>query len=166
MSSTMTAKEAFWRQWRNGGRRLILISAVCFAVVMALNTWLLVTIVRDDPILQNVVPQLVLTSDVVAGGELVVEGTKCNRTDRPVVVFSTSYYTPVDPPGQSVISTQGSAVREPGCTTREFKRVVPLTLKPGTYRVGGTDVVVDQGGKVSNTGWYSELFKVSDAAQP
>lgn len=165
---TMSTLEAFKKQWKSGGRTTLVLGGLSLLVLALVNTYLLFGIAENThgPILENPSPQQVLTPEVKAGEMLVTKGTKCNRSDDPVVVFSTSYWVPVDPPGQSQLSTQGSAVREPGCVTREFKRAIEPNRAPGLYRIGGTDTVVDATGEVSTAGWYSETFRVINAGQP
>jgi hypothetical protein len=149
------------RQWRNGGRRLIVAFGVSVAVIIVLNTWMAILLLnRPFAPLRNEVPQIVVTTEVRPGEVLVTRGTKCNITDEAVVVLATSYLVPIEPAGPSILSSQGQGLREPGCLTREFRRTLPEDLKPGTYRVVGTETVVADAGRSASLGWYSEAFLV------
>jgi hypothetical protein len=98
---------------------------------------------------------------VVQGGSLFISGVKCNNSDETVAVTGSSNFRRVDERGVVVVphTNLATVITPPGCVTRVWENVLPLSVTPGTWVLQG----FGQAAKGKNTqieGWETDEFTV------
>ena len=157
--------------------RLMLVAAVVLAGVVAAQQAYIqsrpeprdVLLYPDQRVLSRV--EGAIRPAVRLGDDLVVQGTKCNRSEDHVSVRGTTSWAAVDPPGSVVETGRGQAIRAPGCTTVEFRNAIPpavaartraLTATAGvacvSWRVTGTETPTDP--LIRAVVWRTEPFDI------
>lgn len=148
---------------RNG--RLLVI-AVVYSIIAAIVlgvTFLTMLWSGNDsfaPLGDYNTPQLILSSKTVSvGGYILVKGTKCNLSDKPVSVVGTAYFRQENSETKYVGLFTGTRILEPGCITKIFRNNLPPEVTPGTWILCGYDEV-REGSKVQTITWKTESFEV------
>ena len=85
-----------------------------------------------NPIVLNVQPMPISPSIVKAGGTLTLTVDACRHTDVPALLFRSWVATDGLIDNQEPVGIAGIA---PGCSIATFEIEVPLTLRPGEYRI-------------------------------
>lgn len=102
--------------------------------------------------------------------QVMVEGTKCS--DAAIQVFGVVSWIRVEPPGQSLTTSQGSRFAEEGCVTSQYANDIPASvaqvveeeaargLDHTTWRISGIETPIDsETGRNGETAvWMTELF--------
>lgn len=166
--------------WGNGGRWLLVFSAVFFLAVGVLIA-VAARVVFDDRYLSEVVPfnpiryskQAVNTPVVRNGDPIEVEGDRCNSADEPVVVRGRTTWTLYTPSGQQFSGPIGGVLRDPGCVHLKATVAIPpevvainerlfaAGLQQAQWRLEGSGTPVTPSGELGIPAfWKSSIFTV------
>lgn len=123
--------------WANGGRRLVIATAVATAAVLVLMLSAAYVALRPapyDPLGDYPVQVVNSTVDGVAGPAVLVghpvsiTGIKCNDTARTVTLRGHYEWRSVSPAGTTVSTPFANGSLPPGCTTRTFENPMPPSV--------------------------------------
>lgn len=109
-------------------------------------------------------PQHVLSPIVHPGDKLIVEGYKCNTSDKPVSVITSGGSPLIRNLDTQELTPRGGPridayVRVPGCPLLHFENDMP-PLVPGHYWLEGTDTATE-GDKEQREAWNTDPFCVT-----
>jgi hypothetical protein len=111
---------------------------------------------------------------VYIDGILRVHGIKCNDSKSPVPVRGTQEWVSVQPPGSIIPTSRGTAIRPPGCSSKDYDNPIPVEVQTRTkamwangavnvsWYISGSDTPYDETGKRVGVEvpWQTENFLI------
>lgn len=157
---------------------MAVIVAILAIAAVAFTTVLIVNASRPDPFDPFQLPDQPVLSRVPGtagpattyGGDLIVQGTKCNLSGHTVSLTSVSVWASEVPPGTVIPDARGLGALPPGCTTTRFVNPVTPELEGADRRLRASGVrhplwrltaeLTPQGKDVVARSWRTEPFEL------
>lgn len=148
------------REWKNGGRLVVLGILFSFLIVAVLGGATLYILTRDFEPLEFHQPSEVTPNTVTVGGTIEVTLYPCNSHGQPLVGSFTLWAQATDGTSEEVQLGGGSLLISPGCHPKVRNISLAAGVTPGEWRLVGSVLVLD-GGRFQQETIDSGLFWVT-----